>query len=145
MPDQMKQNGEVRDTYFELVNEFPLVSIRSSRELKAARKMIDSLLAREPLNEGEEIYLDALSDLVAVYEDEEFEIHPPSDAGLLAHLLEAKQITQSDLAEALCISKSTICEVLSGKRELTRQQIMLMSNYFNIEPAAFLQKSRKCD
>ena len=40
------------------------------------------------------MYLDALSDLVAAYEDEHYPIEPASDADMLRHLMEAKGVTQ---------------------------------------------------
>ena len=42
---------------------------------------MDVLLARVALNEGEETYLDALSDLVGAYEDERHAIEPASVIG----------------------------------------------------------------
>jgi len=53
------------------------------------------LLARGVLNEGEETYLGALSDLVGAYEDEHHAIEPASDAEMLQHLLAAKGMIQS--------------------------------------------------
>ena len=48
---------------------FPLASIKSDKQLAAAQEVMDRLLAKGELDEGEEMYLDALSDLVATYED----------------------------------------------------------------------------
>ena len=59
---------------------FPLASIKSDEQLHEAHKVMDQLLAHGELKGGEEIYLDALSDLVAAYEDEHFAIEPASDA-----------------------------------------------------------------
>lgn len=134
------RDGGTGDTYLALVQQFPLVSIRTKKQLKNAQKMVDSLLAREPLDKGEERYLDALSDLVAVYEDEDFVVDAPSDAALLRHLLEAKGVSQNAAAEAIGIPRSIICEVVSGKRELTRKQVLLVSDYFHVEPSVFMGK-----
>nr|MCU0982716.1 hypothetical protein [Pirellulaceae bacterium] len=49
------------------------------------------------LDEGEQLYLDGLSDLVADYEDEHHAIEPASDADMLRHLMEARGITQAQL------------------------------------------------
>jgi hypothetical protein len=58
------------DSYLKLVNSFPLKSIESDEHLEASSQVIDNLLAQDRLNPGEEMYLNALSDLVAVYEEE---------------------------------------------------------------------------
>ena len=55
------------DTYFDLVRQFPLTHIRDDGHLGAAQEMIDRLLEQD-LDEGEQEYLDALTDLVAIYE-----------------------------------------------------------------------------
>ena len=59
--------------------------------------MIDHLLSKGKLDNGEELYLDALSDLVAAYEDVHYAIAPASDADMLRHLMDAKGITQAEL------------------------------------------------
>jgi hypothetical protein len=55
--------------------------------------MIDRLLGRGKLDAGEEMYLDAISDLVACDEDAHHPIEPASDADILRHFLEAKGVT----------------------------------------------------
>src|SRR5437899_3131984 len=57
--------GKSRDSYLDLVLAFPLASIKSAEHLTEAQKVMDRLLAQGRLDDGEEIYLDALSDLVA--------------------------------------------------------------------------------
>jgi HTH-type transcriptional regulator / antitoxin HigA len=81
--------GVGRDSYLELVMAFPLASIKSQEQLQQAQEVMDQLLARSELDDGQEMYLDALSDLVAAYEDEHHAIEPASDADMLRHLMEA--------------------------------------------------------
>ena len=107
--------GKNRDSYLELILAFPLSSIRSDEHLIEAQKVMDCLLAKGELDDGQETYLEALSDLVGVYEDEHHAIEPASDADMLRHLLEAKGVTQGQLSQEAGIAKSTISEVLAGK------------------------------
>jgi HTH-type transcriptional regulator / antitoxin HigA len=125
--------GKDRDSYLELVLSFPLASIKSGRHLEAAQEVMDRLLAKGELNEGEEMYLDALSDLVAAYEDRHYAIEPASDAELLLHLMEAKGITQIQLSQDARIAKSSISEVLSGKKSFSRQMIRKLADYFKVD------------
>ena len=90
--------GAGRDSYLELVTAFPLASIKSDEHLQEAQKVLDHLLARGELDDGEEMYLDALSDLIAAHEDEHYPIEPASDADMLRHLMEAKGVTQARLS-----------------------------------------------
>jgi HTH-type transcriptional regulator/antitoxin HigA len=96
------------------------VSIRSEAQLTAAQGVLDRLLARGCVDAGEEMYLDALSDLVATYEDEHDPFHPASDADLLRHFMEAKGVSQSDLSRDTGIPKSSLSEVLAGKKPFSR-------------------------
>ncbi len=125
--------GKGRDSYLELVQTFPLSSIRSDEHLEAAQKVMDRLLAKGELDAGEETYLDALSDLVAVYEDEHHSIEPASDADLLRHLLEARGVTQAQLSQEAGIAKSTISEVMAGKKPFSRQMIRKLADYFKVD------------
>ena len=73
-----------------------------------------------------------LSDLVASYEDDHHAIEPASDADMLRHLMEAKGVTQNQLSQGTEIAKSTISELLSGKKPFSRQIIRKLANYFNV-------------
>jgi HTH-type transcriptional regulator/antitoxin HigA len=125
--------GVGRDSYMELVLAFPLASIKSDEQLQEAHRVMDQLLARGELDDGEEMYLDALSDLVATYEDEHYAIEPASDADMLRHLMEAKRVTQAQLSRDTAIPKSTISEVLAGKKPFSRQMIHKLAVYFRVD------------
>jgi HTH-type transcriptional regulator / antitoxin HigA len=129
--------GEGRDSYLELVMAFPLASMKSDEQLDEAQKVMDELLARGRLNDGEEIYLDALSDLVAAYEDVHHAIEPASDAEMLRHLMEAKGVSQAQLSRDTAIPKSTISEILAGKKPFSRLLIRKLADYFNVDSSVF--------
>ncbi|MBX3420032.1 MAG: helix-turn-helix transcriptional regulator [Pirellulaceae bacterium] len=130
---QYRLKGKSKDSYLELVSEFPLASIKSDQHLSEAQKVIDFLLARGTLNGGEETYLDALSDLVGVYEDDQHAIQPASDAEMLQHLLDAKGITQAQLSRDTNLPKSTISEILKGKKRFSRQVLRKLADYFQVD------------
>jgi len=125
--------GKGRDSYMELVAAFPLASIQSDEHLEEAQQVMDRLLAARKLDRGQQTYLDALSDLVAAYEDAHHPIAPASDADMLRHLMEARGVTQVQLHRDAGIAKSTICEVLAGKRPFSRQIIRKLADYFNVD------------
>jgi HTH-type transcriptional regulator/antitoxin HigA len=125
--------GKFRDDYLELVLKFPLASLKSESQFQAAQAVLDELLAKGKLTAGKEMYLDALSDLVASYEDAHYPIAPASDADMLRHLMEAKGITQADLHRDTGLAKSSISEVLAGKKTFSRQMIRTLADYFKID------------
>lgn len=122
-----------RDSYLELVTAFPLASIRSESHLRAAQGVMDQLLGKAKLDEGEKLYLDALSDLTAAYEDEHHAIEPAADADMLRHLMSAKAVSQTEIHQATGIPKSTISEVLAGKKPFSRQMIRKLAAYFEVD------------
>ena len=125
--------GKTRSSYLELVQAFPLSSIRSQSQLRQAHKVMDQLLTKGKLNDGEEIYLNAISDLVAVFEDQFHRIEPASDAEMLRHLMEAKGVNQIELHRHTDIPKSTISEILAGKKPFSRQLIRKLADFFKVD------------
>jgi HTH-type transcriptional regulator/antitoxin HigA len=126
--------GSNRDSYLRLVTDFPLASIRSEEHLTRAQAVLDRLLTAGELDRGEEIYLDALSDLVACYEDAHHAIELASDAEMLRHLMEAKGFSQAEVSRETSIRRSSISEVLSGKRPFGRLMIRKLAAYFRVDP-----------
>ena len=130
---QFRLKGKSRDSYMELVLDFPLASIKSDEHLAEAQRVMDGLLACVSLDAGEETYLDALSDLAGSYEDEHHSIEPASDAEMLRHLMEAKGVSQMQLSHDALLPKSTISEVLAGKKSFSRQMIRKLADYFHVD------------
>jgi HTH-type transcriptional regulator/antitoxin HigA len=125
--------GSRRDSYLKLVTAFPLASIKSDEQLQEAHKAIDLLLAQGELDAGEEMYVEALSDLVAAYEDEHHTIEPASDADMLRHLMEAKGVTQAQLSRETAVPRSSVSEVLAGKKRMSRALIRKLATYFRTD------------
>jgi len=137
---QVVQHG-TDDNYLGLVRAFPLRPIRSDAELDHAIAMIDSLIARDDLDLGEEDYVDVLSDLVHRYEAEHDPIAPVPDADMVRFLLESNDMAQTELAERSEIAESTISEILAGKRKLSRRHIAAFSKVFRVSPALFFPEA----
>jgi len=125
------------DSYLALVIKFPLIAIRNERHLDRALAVIDRLIAEE-LDEGQQDYLDALTDLVGVYEDRHHGIPDAPESDVLDHLMRTHGLSQSELGRQTAIAPSTISSILSGSRNLTRSQIEAVARFFNVSPAAFL-------
>ena len=60
-------------------------------------------------------------------------IAPASDADMLRHLLEAKGVNQAQLCRDTGLPKSTVSEVLSGKKPFGRQMIRKLAAYFKVD------------
>jgi HTH-type transcriptional regulator/antitoxin HigA len=120
------------DTYLRLIQELPLVSIASDYHFDEAQAMIDRLTTMRKHDGGEQAYLDALSDLVVVYEDHHHAIPMASDADLLRHLMEAKGVTQNQIHKDTGLAKRGLSEVLAGKKPFSKTMIGTLAKYFHV-------------
>jgi len=118
--------GKVRDDYLDLVVKFPLTSLKSEEQLQDAQAVLDELLAKEKFTAGEEMYLDA-------YEYAHHPSAPASDADMLRHLMEVRGVTQADLHRDTGLAKSSISEVLAGRKPFSRQMIRTLADYFKVD------------
>jgi len=134
---RVNRSGKAEDRYLDLIRQFPLRPIRSEEELDEAVRMVDRLVSQPALQPEEADYLDVLGDLVERYETEAHPIAPVSDGEMLRHLIEARGISQSELAQQTGIAVSTICEVIAGKRSLNRAHIGKLARFFNVSPGVF--------
>ncbi len=132
------QKSKIADSYLKLILEFPLTSIKSQVQLAAAQTVIDRLLGNGTLDDGEELYLDALSDLVGAYEDIHYPIAPASDADMLRHLMDAKDVTQAELHRQTGIPKSTISEMLAGKKAFSKAIIRSLAGFFKVDASVLV-------
>lgn len=123
--------------YLDLVSRFPLRPIEREEELDAAIAVVDLLLAKRRLSKDEDDYLDVLGDLIHKYEKSAHPIEPASDAEMLKHLLESRDLSQTELHEATGIAISTISAILNGKRRLSRRHIAALSAYFHVSADSF--------
>ena len=125
------------DSYLSLVQQLPLGSIRTEAERRVAQAMIDELLPQD-LDEGGLKYLDALSDLLLLYERDRHPIPPLAPNRLLANLLEDRAISQADLVRATGLAKATVSDLIAGKRAFTVAQMHSVSAVFGIPAHLFL-------
>ena len=131
------QPSAMPDSYFELVKRFPLTHIRSLRHLGQAIALVDELLQKH-VDRGAQEYLDALSDLIATYEDEHAPIPDASESDVLRELMRSSGHKQMALSKAVGISQSTLSAILTGEREMTKSHVIALAKFFNVTPSVFL-------
>jgi HTH-type transcriptional regulator / antitoxin HigA len=125
-----------------LVREFPLRMIRTAREYASAAEMIDRLAVQPEgsLTAGEQDYLDALTLLVAAYDEEHFELAArkvrPID--FLKYLMNERGMNTADLGRLLG-NRGLASLILNEKRELSKTHIRVLADHFNVEPGLFLE------
>jgi HTH-type transcriptional regulator/antitoxin HigA len=136
-----RRTAKLTDSYFDLVKQHPLRSIRDEAELDAAQAVIEALLRRK-LDTGEAAYLDALSDLVIKYEQDHHAIAPLPPHELLTQMMLERGMTQAELVRLTGIAKATINDLASGKRSFTVEHMHRIATEFGL-PAPVFMASRK--
>ena len=129
--------GADLEEYLALVRAFPLAHLRDDAHLDAAVAVIDRLRDKGARSPAEEMYLDALTDLVETYEEAHVRIPARSGVDALRFLMEANDLRQVDLVPVLG-RKSLVSEVLGGKRPLALTHIKKLADYFRVSPAVFI-------
>ena len=119
--------------------DFPLEPIRNDAHLDEALAKLYSLSDQPELSAGERVYLEALSDLIWHYEEEHIRMPPVSGIDVLRHLMEENGLRQKDLAPIFG-SKSTVSEVLRGKRPLALAHIVKLSERFGLPADVFIDR-----
>ena len=133
-------NMTVADTYLELINEFPLRRIKTAADHLRATKLVLRLSVVES-DRGTAEYLDVLVDLIADYEKragQAVDTAKVSAADLVRHRIEERGMSVSSLARLIGVPQSNLSEMLSGKREWSKNAIRSLSSQLNIRADRFL-------
>lgn len=128
--------------YDSLLLEYKPRPIRTPREHRRTPHQVEQLISQHgphpPRAEGELIAV--LSTLIESYEVNQFPRRKPSPAETLAHLIDAKQVTEAEVAQATGIPRSTITNVLSGRRQVSKDNISRLARFFCVDPGVFLRE-----
>jgi HTH-type transcriptional regulator/antitoxin HigA len=130
--------------YLALIERFPLAPIRSRERYEAAVAILKELTVpgrMESLTPQENDYLDVLSHLISRFEQEHWQplAKPMTAREALAFLLKESGTTQSELARATGSRQSHISEFLAGKRDLSKENIIKIADFFKVSPLLFLR------
>jgi HTH-type transcriptional regulator/antitoxin HigA len=114
---------------------YPLKIIKNERDYKLALKSLEAVFDETRGNLAE--YAETLTVLIGHYESENFPIKESSGIEVLKFLMTQNVLKQKDLV-GIVGSKSTVSEILSGKRPLNLQHIKSLAEKFNVKPATFI-------
>ncbi len=126
------------DAYLKLVRDFPLKTIRTAADHKAAMKHPLFSRPEESLNGDEIEYLRVLATLIEQYEAKALPIVKAPVHERLRFLVEESEMGQAALAKLLGIGQPAISLILSGKRGLTTEAVRRLADHFHVSPAYFI-------
>jgi HTH-type transcriptional regulator / antitoxin HigA len=114
---------------------YPLKVIRNKNEYETALKSMEVVFDEEtgPLAD----YAETLTILIEHYEEENFPVKKGQDVEVLKFLMEQNNLKQKDLIGVLG-GKSSVSEILNGKRSINLQHIRALADRFHVEPATFI-------
>jgi HTH-type transcriptional regulator/antitoxin HigA len=125
--------------YDNLLLEYKPRPIRNQRDHARALRHIDRIMRKGPhLPRAESELVEVLATLIQNYESAEFPTPRVSPAEKLAHLIEVHGVTKAEVAAATGIPRSTITNVIAGRRQLSTANVGKLAQYFNVSPAEFI-------
>lgn len=133
-------HATVADTYLNLINEFPLRRIRTVANHRKAKKIM-LRLSSQGSDRGTAEYLDVLADLIADYEmraEQLIDTSKVTAAELVRHRIQERGLSVNSVARLVGIPQSNLSEMLSGKRDWSKNAIRGLSAHLNIRADRFL-------
>lgn len=106
--------------------------------VKRVEELIPLVNDDTPVNSPESIELQLLSNLVADYSEEHFDIGEPSLKDVLKLRMQELGLTQKGLAQLLEVSPSRINDFFTGRAEPTLKTARKICSRLNISPTIIL-------
>jgi HTH-type transcriptional regulator / antitoxin HigA len=128
-------------SYAELLRKTQPEIIRDDRSHKRALKLIAALMNRPKLTAAEGKLLDLLSRLVDDYEETIYPTPEVSPSDMLEHLMDARGASQAEVARGAGVPRSTVSEVLKGKRAVSVENAFRLGEFFHVDPTLFLVRA----
>jgi HTH-type transcriptional regulator/antitoxin HigA len=126
--------------YDSLLLQFKPRPIRSERDHARALRQIDTIMRRGPkLPRAESELVEVLATLIENYESISHPTPKVSPADRLAHLIDARGLTNAEVAVATGIPRSTITNVINGRRKLSTANVARLADYFDVPAGDFIE------
>lgn len=114
---------------------YSLKAIKNEKDYEEALKSMEAVF-----DEAESFladYAETLSILIEHYEEEHFPMEEAKSLEVIKFLMEQNSLKQKDLVGILG-GKSTVSEILNGKRPLNLNHIRMLADQFHVKPATFV-------
>jgi len=125
-------------TYTDLLVRYVPRVIHNDREHRRVLGKIDELMSIARPTKAQQGILDLLVETVEHYEEQTLPTPELSAAELLAHLIDVRGITQAELARSTSICRSSISDMLAGRRQISKANALKLADYFGIDAGLFI-------
>lgn len=126
-----------RNVYTQLLAKVVPKIIDTETEYQETLKEIEKLLFIKNRSVEENALYDLLVMLVEKYETENHPLDEANPNEILQHLLDARDINESDLVNILG-SQKIVSEMIKGDRLINLEQANILGKYFQVSPDLFL-------
>ncbi len=110
--------------------------IRNEAENEHYIQMLYGIEQKRSLSREEKELADLLTLLIENFEERRYNLPRSTPVQTLEFLMEQQGLRQKDLVNIFG-ARSTVSQVMRGKRELTKTQIARLSEYFHVSPEIF--------
>jgi HTH-type transcriptional regulator/antitoxin HigA len=126
----------VNPAYSNLLAKVPPKVIRTEAENEYYIEALYALEQKRSLSREEKEFCDLLTLLIEDFEDRRYQLPRATPLQALSFLMEQHGLKQKDLTDIFG-TRSVVSEVMSGKRDLTKEQIRRLSQRFHVSPEIF--------
>lgn len=120
-------------TYKTLLQEVVPRPITSDREYKRALKQIERLMRQSHKTRAADDMIELLGTLIEQFEIRKGHTDPiQSPRDRLEGLMQARELSQSELSERANVPRTTINEILCGKRGISKTMAIRLATFFGV-------------
>lgn len=128
-------------TYETLLQQFVPRPISSQRAYQRTLNQIDGLIRKAKRTRAEDDLLELLATLVEQYEIRRgYTVPQLSPRDRLAGLIEARELTQTELSKMSQVPRTSINEILAGRRDISNTNAVRLAKYFGVPAEEFISE-----
>jgi len=124
--------------YQSLLVDYTPRPIRTEAQYRRALRRVEKLM-KPNLGRAESELVNLMATLIEQYESIEHPTPKIPPADKLAGLIEARELSNAEVARATGIPRSTISEIIAGKRKISTANVARLSKFFSVSPGAFIE------
>ncbi|MCC5640383.1 transcriptional regulator [Nostoc sp. CHAB 5844] len=126
------------ETYALLLAKYQPKVITNDAENEQAILIAEELAHRTNRTSEESALYNLLIALIEKYEDEKYPMGETTPLSILLHLIEARNLKQTDLIGVIG-SSSVVSEIISGKQEISQAQAKVLGEFFQVDAGLFFE------
>lgn len=126
-----------RNVYGSLLAEFQPKIITTESENEKYLEIVEKLMAAKNRTPEQDALLDLLVILIEKFEQEYYQHKGSTPQSILQHLMEARGMSQSELADVIG-SKGLTSEIINNKRGISKQLAKKLGELFHVSPELFI-------